>query len=125
MPALLIRFSCRSNSLLTVPAGLPLRALRAAPTAALPRLEVCVFVNVGGKCLLATADLNHRRQPGFGAQGQEGAPNGAQGHKGSRDKTRRAKTVHASQEVQGSQAAIGAMGTFLNSLLIHAVFFIK
>ena len=116
-------FFCRSVTLLAVPAGLPLRALRAAPTAALPRLEVCVFVNVGGKCFLATADLNHRRQPGFGAQGQEGAPNGAQGHKGSRDKTRRAKTVHAAQEVQGSQAAIGAMGTFLICLK-HAVFFV-
>ena len=119
MPALLIRFSCRSNSLLTVPAGLPLRALRAAPPAALSGLEVCVFVDVSGKCLLSTADLNHRRQPGFGAQSQEGAPYGAQ------VEHQETKTVHAAQEVQGSQAAIGAMGTFLNSLLIHAVFFIK
>ena len=59
----------RSNSLLAVPAGLFLHALWAAPAASLPRFDEGVFVDVGGKCLLATTDLNHRFEPGFRAQG--------------------------------------------------------
>ena len=107
MSALSIEFYFRSITVLAVPSRLLLRALRAALAAALPRLEVSVFLDVDGKCLLAAADLDHRWQPSFGAQGQESAPNGAQGEE--------TETMHAAEEVQRSQASVGAMGTRLIS----------